>query len=281
MKGFPCPRRVRYVAWGAQQGRSASSEVRDSGTTICVVRRIGGRKSHPGFHRVRSCGGTITEEFAAAQYGSCVRFPSWAVGGAGDRQRSRAPRAAPMARRPPSTAAKIARARSQAPPSLSLQAVGRVPDRRRHLRVEQGASRKLGGGRLSDWWRHDIGEPRRCCCLAAGRLRDTTSPARSGQVHPEHAVIALPRPSILAEAPCPKRISTIEMHDEALIANWTPRSAPMTFKAARCRRVARSGRGERHPPSGHRSRAGRRDAPSESRRPSLRNVDPAAFRGCR
>lgn len=78
MKGFPCPRRVRYVAWGAQQGRSASSEVRDSGTTICVIRRIGGWKSHPGFHRVRSCGTSITREFAAAQYGRYVRLETWA-----------------------------------------------------------------------------------------------------------------------------------------------------------------------------------------------------------
>ncbi len=79
-----------------------------------------------------------------------------------------------MKRRPPSTAAKIARARTQAPPSLSLQAAGGVQVRRRHLRVEQGASRKLGVGGLSDWWRHDIGEPRGCYCLPAGRLRDTT-----------------------------------------------------------------------------------------------------------
>jgi hypothetical protein len=46
--------RIERACRIAQQGRSASSEVRDSGTTICVIRRIGGRKSHPGFHRL--CG---------------------------------------------------------------------------------------------------------------------------------------------------------------------------------------------------------------------------------
>jgi len=36
----------------AQDDGSASSEVRDTVIVDCVVRRIGGRKSHPGFHRV-------------------------------------------------------------------------------------------------------------------------------------------------------------------------------------------------------------------------------------
>jgi hypothetical protein len=36
----------------AQHGVSASAEVRDTVADDCVVRRIGGRKSHPGFHRV-------------------------------------------------------------------------------------------------------------------------------------------------------------------------------------------------------------------------------------
>ncbi|SFV12841.1 hypothetical protein SAMN02799643_05787, partial [Methylobacterium sp. UNCCL125] len=35
-----------------QDDGSASSEVCDTVIVDCVVRRIGGRKSHPGFHRV-------------------------------------------------------------------------------------------------------------------------------------------------------------------------------------------------------------------------------------
>ena len=38
----------------AQDGVSASSEVSDTVAVDCVVQRIGGRKSHPGFHRVLS-----------------------------------------------------------------------------------------------------------------------------------------------------------------------------------------------------------------------------------
>ena len=52
----------------AQDSRSTSLEVRDTVAVDCVIRRIGGRKSHPGFHRVPLDGRPLHRFHIATQH---------------------------------------------------------------------------------------------------------------------------------------------------------------------------------------------------------------------